>query len=119
MPKKILLMESTYFITRLIGENLRQFKEIVLTEAFTGKDGLRLLENDKFDLLIMNMNLYDMSGFEVLSGLDRSDIDQPLMVMTNDPDKLKTSEDPRMNGIIRLPIDFDSFNEKVKDFLKI
>ncbi len=119
MSKKILLLESTFFITKLIGENLRQFKDIELTVAFTGQKGLLLMQKEKIDLLIMNMSLFDMSGLELFSKLDHGNIEQTVLVMSNDPDKLKTSDDPRLQNIIRLPIDFNSFNEKVKDLLKI
>lgn len=52
------------------------------TEASSGEEALDLLECRNFDLVILDINMDDMDGFEVLSTMRRSGIDTPVIFLS-------------------------------------
>lgn len=52
------------------------------TEASSGGEALDLLECRNFDLVILDINMDDMDGFEVLSTMRRSGIDTPVIFLS-------------------------------------
>lgn len=70
MAKKILVCDDERHIVRLIQVNLeRQGYEVVT--AFDGKDGLEKVRSEKPDLLVLDVMMPYMDGFEVLKTLRR------------------------------------------------
>jgi len=55
-------------VTKLLAGN-----DIQIVEAGTGKAALKALKAQPFDCMILDLNLPDMSGFELLGQLDRSE----------------------------------------------
>ncbi len=66
--KKILIIEDDEFIRELY---VRQIKLAGLNIEATpsGKEGLELLEKNKYDLLMLDLNIPDVSGFQILEYL--------------------------------------------------
>ncbi len=52
------------------------------TEASSGEEALNLLKRTNFDLVILDINMGDMDGFEVLSTMRRSGLDTPVVFLT-------------------------------------
>jgi two-component system, OmpR family, copper resistance phosphate regulon response regulator CusR len=64
-PKKIILIEDETFIADLYSYQLQKAGFIVKA-AGDGATGLKLLEQEKFDLLLLDIMLPGMNGLEVL-----------------------------------------------------
>ena len=83
MPKKILAVDDEKHIVRLVQVNLeRQGYEVVT--AFDGKEALQKVEEERPDLVVLDVMMPYMDGFEVLQSLRRnpSTRDIPVIMLT-------------------------------------
>lgn len=65
---KILLLEDDVMLNEMISEYLVSTGHVVRS-ATTGKDCIQTLDEEKFDLLILDINLPDINGFTILESL--------------------------------------------------
>lgn len=70
MPLKILVCDDERHIVRLIQVNLERQGYQVVT-AFDGKEGLEKVRSEKPDLMVLDVMMPYMDGFEVLKTLRR------------------------------------------------
>ncbi|MGB0370034.1 MAG: hybrid sensor histidine kinase/response regulator [Opitutales bacterium] len=63
---KILLAEDTHFFQAVVGNYLREFSKDV-TVVPNGRDAFELLEKEDFDLLVTDIKMPVMNGFELTS----------------------------------------------------
>ncbi len=93
--KSLLVVEDDtnlrHSVTKLLGGN-----DIQIVEAGTGKAALKALKSQPFDCMILDLNLPDMSGFELLGQLDRSEtgLRCPIIIYTGK--ELTTEENRRL-----------------------
>ncbi len=82
--KKILFIEDEETLQRTFGDVLQREKYEVV-KALDGKIGLRLAKSEKPDLIILDLVLPKMLGFEVLKALkkDKETKDIPVLILTN------------------------------------
>ncbi len=79
MPK-ILSIDDDHYLTDLLRYGFaREGFEIVTTDS--GREGLRLAQADRFDLVILDVNIPDMNGFKVLAAL-RAFSQLPVIMLT-------------------------------------
>jgi DNA-binding NtrC family response regulator len=119
MARKILIIESTHFIMELICENLKAIPEIFLSTATSADEALSLLQKETFELLILNQNLVDMRGTDLLTRFDRAGVEFQVILISSSPERLKGYEDPRIKSILSFPIAFDELLKAVRTILKI
>jgi len=62
---KILLVEDDFMLNEMITEYITSTGHII-KNAKTGAESLDILEKEKFDLLILDINLPDIDGFTIL-----------------------------------------------------
>lgn len=70
MPLKVLVCDDERHIVRLIQVNLERAGYNVVT-AYDGKDGLEKVRSEKPDLMVLDVMMPYMDGFEVLKTLRR------------------------------------------------
>ena len=68
MPKKILAVDDERHIVRLVEVNLARAGYQVVT-AFDGREALQKVESEKPDLIVLDVMMPYMDGFEVLRNL--------------------------------------------------
>jgi two-component system, OmpR family, alkaline phosphatase synthesis response regulator PhoP len=68
MPKKILAVDDERHIVRLVEVNLARAGYNVVT-AFDGREALQKVESEKPDLVVLDVMMPFMDGFEVLRNL--------------------------------------------------
>lgn len=84
MPKKILIVEDDKFLRELITQKLiREGYETI--EAVDGEEGLQKFREKKPDLVLLDLILPGIDGFEVLSkiGEDESLSKIPVIILSN------------------------------------
>lgn len=81
---KILVVEDDDFLLQMYTTKLETENFKVLT-AMNGNEALRTTEKDNPDLILLDLNLPEMDGFEVLKELkSKSETkDIPVLVLTN------------------------------------
>ncbi len=82
--KKILFIEDEAALQKTLGDILRQ-KGYETISALDGETGLRLAESEKPDLILLDLILPRLHGFEVLKKLKGSSKtkDIPVIILTN------------------------------------
>ncbi len=83
MPLKVLVCDDERHIVRLIQVNLEREGYKVVT-AYDGKEGLEKVQSEKPDLMVLDVMMPYMDGFEVLKTLrrDSATADLPVIMLT-------------------------------------
>lgn len=84
MAKKILFVEDEAALQKTLGDVLEQEGYKVIN-ALDGEAGLKMAQAELPDLILLDLILPKMHGFEVLSALknDKATKDIPIIVLTN------------------------------------
>lgn len=81
--KTILMIEDDDFIRELYQRQLEQsgFK---MQSTASGKEGVELLDQNIYDLLMLDLNIPDFSGFQILEHLQKNPKkDMQIMILSN------------------------------------
>lgn len=83
MPKRILVVDDEPHIVRLVQVNLQREGYEVLT-AYDGVDALEKVAGEKPDMVVLDVMMPRMNGFEVLKKLKADDAtrDIPVIMLT-------------------------------------
>jgi two-component system KDP operon response regulator KdpE len=84
--KKVLVIDDDVLLARLIEHNLSQI-EVEVLKAYTGYDGISMVRSQQPDLVILDIVLPDIDGWEVLQRI-RQVSKVPIIMLT-----IKESED--------------------------
>jgi CheY-like chemotaxis protein len=119
----ILLVEDDY-VSQLIIKQECKSKGWDITAALNGKDALDMLEKENFDLILMDIQMPEMSGFEItkiirenekVSGNHIPIIATTAYAMSGDREKCF---DAGMDDYISKPIDFVKLEEVIARYVK-
>jgi DNA-binding response OmpR family regulator len=84
MAKTILIIEDDKFLRELIGQKLvREGYDIL--EAIDGEEGIKKIKTEKADLILLDLILPGIDGFEVLSRMkaDEKLAKIPVIILSN------------------------------------
>jgi two-component system cell cycle response regulator DivK len=119
--KKILIVEDNEKNMKLVRDILRHQGHVTL-EAVNGLDGVRLAEQERPDLVLMDIQLPDIDGIEALGRIRKdTSLDAiPVLavsasVMPDDQQKIISSG---FDAFITKPINLKQFVETVQRFLQ-
>ena len=84
MPKKILFVEDESALQKALEDILKQ-EGYKMISALDGETGIRLAESEKPNLILLDLVLPKMHGFEVLKALKKNPKtkDIPVIILTN------------------------------------
>jgi len=77
---KLLVIEDDPFLSDTIRETTEGMFDV--EQAYNGEDGLFLAEQNIFDIIILDIMLPHMNGYEVLRQLRQNNITTPVMMLT-------------------------------------
>ena len=77
---KLLIIEDDKYISETIKEIAQELFEI--EQAFDGEEGLFLAEQNIFDVIILDIMLPGMNGYDVLQNLRNNNIATPVIMLT-------------------------------------
>lgn len=81
MREKVLVVDDEKLIRWSLKENLGKVKFEVI-EAENGSDALKVFSDSLPDIVLLDINLPDMSGIEVLRAIKNVDKDVPVIIIT-------------------------------------
>ncbi|MFD0620280.1 MULTISPECIES: response regulator transcription factor [Paenibacillus] len=81
MPQKILIIEDEPTLARLLSYNLSQ-DGYEITVIDHGTEGLQAALQKMYDLIILDIMLPGMNGFEILSRIRQSGMRTPIIILT-------------------------------------
>ena len=118
--KKILYIED--------NEDTATAVKIILTHAgfpteiaLTGKDGLKKIKKNKFDLILLDIMLPDMSGWDIFTKLRKNKIKAKYAFLSAIPvskERLKELKRAGVSDYITKPFEKKDLIERVKKMLK-
>ena len=85
---RVLLVEDDYAVSQSIETMLK--KEGMIVDATDlGEDGLEIGKLYDYDIIILDLMLPDMNGYEVLKSLRNAKVNTPVLILSglSEPDK--------------------------------
>lgn len=117
---KILVVEDEKKIARVLSLEL-QYEGYEVTVKETGIDGLQALEEESFDLVLLDVMLPELSGLEVLRRVRKTNTATPIMLITardSVPDKV-SGLDLGANDYITKPFDIEELLARIRAQLRL
>ena len=106
MGKKILLVDDDESLRDSLAEQLELHEEFEPKGAGTAKEGFGLLEEEYFDIILLDVGLPDMDGREACRLMRRNGVKSPIVMLTRsetDAD-ITLDLDAGANDYIRKPL---------------
>jgi len=121
--RQILIVEDSPTMRQLLVFALRRLKDVDISEAQDGMDGLRKISSDHYDLALIDINMPVMDGLKLIS-LIRSDEnlkDIPICVITTEGAKEDRARAMSLgaNEYLTKPIQANRVLAVAKSLLKI
>lgn len=91
--KKILIIEDEKNIVELLKYNLEK-NNYSTDYAYDGREGLRLFEKNKYDLILLDLMLPEISGLELCKLMKKEDENIPIIMLT-----AKSRESDKIDGL--------------------
>ena len=85
---RVLLVEDDYAVSQSIESMLKK-EGMVVDATDLGEDGLDIAKLYDYDIIILDLMLPDMNGYEVLKNLRSAKINTPVLILSglSEPDK--------------------------------
>lgn len=83
MADKVLIVDDDISICKLL-EKVMHSNELDTEVAGSGKEALELLKHHTYDVILMDIMLGDMEGFDVIKELRASGIQTPVMIVSGE-----------------------------------
>ncbi|MFT5887109.1 MAG: two-component system copper resistance phosphate regulon response regulator CusR [Arcticibacterium sp.] len=119
MNKKILIIEDDERIARTISKGLKE-KDFDTEIAFDGKIGLKLAISGGFDLLLLDLNLPELNGYQVAEQVRNNGFKTPILMLTalgETEDKLEGFDKGADDYLVK-PFDFRELLARINVLLK-
>lgn len=122
MPQKILIIEDDKFLRQLVVRKLSQ-QNFEIAEAVDGESGLEKAESEDPDLILLDLILPGMDGFEVLSEIEENPELSviPVIILSNLGQKDEIEKGLQMGAedyLVKAHFTLGEIIEKVKDVLE-
>ena len=116
MAKKVLVIDDEESIVFMISEVLSDLGHEV-AGAVTPEEGLERFEETDFDLVLVDIMMPGMNGYELTDTLLSRDPDAKILVNTGYPDDplVQKALDRGAIGIVRKPFEIDKIFDYLKD----
>jgi two-component system chemotaxis response regulator CheY len=118
-----LVVEDSPMMRQLLVFALTRVKQLKVTEADDGVDGLRKLATQKFDIILTDINMPIMDGLKLVKRVrtDPMHKDTPVIIITTEGsvEDRKRALELGANAYITKPIQAPQVIAKVKELLKI
>ena len=119
--KVVLYVEDNPANLRLISQVMEKIQNVELVSAHTPQLGLDLCESRKMDLILLDINLPGMNGFEMLGKLREMDHYNgiPILAVSANamPGDIEKGREAGFNEYITKPINIRNFISTVKKHL--
>jgi CheY-like chemotaxis protein len=121
VPRLLLYVEDNPANLRLVEEIVAFRRDLRLLSAHDGHLGLQLARAHRPDIILMDLNLPGMSGFEVLRqlGADPETADIPVIALTANamPRDIERGVAAGFHRYLTKPIDIEKFTEAINSTL--
>ena len=81
MANRVLLVDDDTQLTEMLAEYL-QPEGMAVTAVASGPQGLRRAQQEEYDLIVLDVMLPGLSGFDVLRQLREASVQTPVLMLT-------------------------------------
>lgn len=115
MSEKVLLVDDELDFLDTLGERMRARGMNVSTSA-SGKEALKKVENESFDVIILDLLMPEMDGLEVLRVLKQKRPELQVILLTGHATVQKGIEAMKLGAmdLVEKPADLQELTEKIK-----
>lgn len=119
MKKKLLLLEDDIALNETVVDYFESLDYSVVP-VYDGNSALDTIYENSFDLLLLDVNVPDINGFEILKSLRDQDITTPAIFITslNSMTDLENGFDSGCDDYIRKPFALKELKLRVETILK-
>ena len=119
MNKKILLLEDDMALNETIVDYLENLNYDVLS-VYDGNSAIDAIYENSFDILLLDVNVPDINGFEILKNIREQDITTPAIFITslNSMVDLENGFNSGCDDYIRKPFALKELKLRVETILK-
>ncbi len=116
---RILVVDDEEALSEMVASALRFAGYTVATEA-NGIDGLRRVRSDAPDIVVLDVNMPEMDGFEVCRRMRRDAIDTPVIFLTarDDIDDLRTGFRHGGDDYLTKPFSLEELGLRIEALLR-
>lgn len=117
----VLIVDSEPDIADLYAEMLlMDVEKHIINTAYTGKDCLLTLKRDKPDVILLDIELSDMDGWELVKKIRESKPDMPVVVITAKPPSMDDfSRLSMVSNYLMKPVTMDSLYIAIRDAMEV
>lgn len=115
-PGSVLVIDDDSEVRDLVSEVLAS-RGFTVGVATGGREGLACFQRDRYDLVLTDVGMPDMTGWDVARTIKRSSPDVPVLLLTGWADTLQTPEGVRVDGVVGKPFDLDQLTAAITDAL--
>jgi DNA-binding response OmpR family regulator len=112
---KILIIDDDKTLCKVIGEELEQ-ENYSVTCSFSGKEGLAKLKLDEYHLIILDYQMPEMDGYEVLQEIRIIYPSLPVIIITanTDIDTINKFTVKGISYLINKPFEFEDLLARIQ-----
>jgi len=116
---RVLVVEDQKNVARVIAKGLRE-QSYAVDVAGDGEEALKLAEINRYDLIILDVMLPKVDGFEVCQRLRGRGLQTPVLMLTARDDKRARIEglDTGADDYLTKPFDFDELLARMRALLR-
>ena len=119
MKKKLLLLEDDIALNETIVDYFENLG-FVVTPVYDGNSAIDAIYENSFDLLLLDVNVPDINGFEILKSVREEDVTTPAIFITslNSMSDLENGFDSGCDDYIKKPFALKELKLRVETILK-
>ena len=106
--RQVLVVDDDRVVREILGTALRQ-RSLLYDEAGDGAEAIRLLNENAYSVVLLDILMPDMNGFEVLDAIDPTAANTPVVLVVSGADRsvLDRLDSSRIHGVVKKPFDPD------------
>ena len=111
--KRVLVVDDDAEVRGLLASILTR-RKMEVDQATDGREALDLIRANSYAVVLLDLMMPNMNGFEVLDALDVSSKQPVVLVVTGaDRSQIEALDTRRIHGIVRKPFDSDDLGDIV------
>jgi two-component system chemotaxis response regulator CheY len=120
--QRVLIIDDSSATRAYVRAALEELADMQVTEAASGFDALRILPRERFDLLLVDINMPNINGLELISFIRRSEThrDTPLLIISTEASERDRARAMTLgaNGYLAKPFTAEALAEAVRGVRK-
>ena len=117
---KILLLEDDLILNEILEEHLNN-KDFQVITTFSSNEAIKYIYSQTFDLLLLDVNVPDLNGFELLKELRNNNILTPTIFITslNMVEDMQKGFDSGCDDYIKKPFELKELELRINNIKRL